>query len=60
MNKKQYNKPEVFVETLLPAEMIATSNIPYGGYTDDTEPNEATRHRSSRGQWGNLWYENED
>ena len=48
--KKQYVKPEVNVEEILPVTMLAASN---GMGWEDEEVDAATNDR--RGSWGNLW-----
>ena len=58
MEKKSYKKPSLKVITLASDQMIATSNLPYGGSTPDTSPIEAPRMRnpfSPFSPWGNPW-----
>ena len=50
--KKQYIKPEVKVEEILPVAMLAASN-PSMGWEDGEVEEAATNNR--RGTWGNLW-----
>ena len=49
--KKQYIKPEVNVEEILPVTMLAASKEM--GWDRDDEVDAATNDR--RGTWGNLW-----
>ena len=52
--KKQYIKPEVNVEEILPVTMLAASGGMDVGdkvYGDDNDVASTTR----RGTWGNLW-----
>ena len=51
--KKQYIKPEVNVEEILPVTMLAASGMGVGDevYDEDTDVASTTR----RGTWGNLW-----
>ena len=49
--KKQYIKPEVKVEEILPVAMLAASN---GMGWEDGEVEEAATN-DRRGTWGNLW-----
>ena len=52
--KKQYIKPEVNIEEILPVTMLAASNNgPSMGINPDEEVDAATNNR--RGTWGNLW-----
>ena len=51
--KKQYIKPEVNVEELLPVTMLAASNMNVGDGTYEDDGDVAANNR--RGTWGNLW-----
>lgn len=51
--KKQYIKPEVKVEEILPVAMLAASN-PSMGWDDSDEGVDAASN-NRRGTWGNLW-----
>lgn len=51
--KKQYIKPEVNVEEILPVTMLAASNMNVGD--DRYEEDEDVAANNRRGTWGNLW-----
>ena len=51
--KKQYIKPEVNVEEILPVTMLAASKTEGWDVTDGEVEEAATNNR--RGTWGNLW-----
>ena len=56
MEKKQYIKPELMVEELETIEMIAMSLQDEGGEEQSLSIGRGGR----RGQWGNLWYTDQD
>ena len=60
MEKKEYIKPEIEVVEIESVEMIAGSLV-FNDKEVDTDQQLSNAYRPGRrGQWGNLWYVEED
>ena len=61
MEKKKYIKPEIEVMELAVEVPMLTGSLVFSDKEVDTENQLSNSYRPGRrGQWGNLWYQEED